>query len=34
VDKPTEKAVESTAAEIPVTKPEDKPAPPSPQAPQ
>lgn len=34
VDKPTEKAVESPAAEMPVTKSEDKPASPSPQAPQ
>ncbi|NTW67507.1 MAG: hypothetical protein HGB21_14565 [Nitrospirae bacterium] len=34
VDKPMEKAAESTASELPVTKPEDKPAPPSPQAPQ
>jgi len=32
-DKPVEKAVENTAAE-PVTNPEDKPAPPTPQAPQ
>ena len=33
-DKPMEKAVESTATGMPVTKPEDRPAPPSPQAPQ
>jgi hypothetical protein len=33
-DRPAEKAVESSAAERPVTKSEDKPAPPSPQAPQ